>query len=450
MKRFFAKNLRRSFTRDRLRSVRGKVVSLLLSSILTVLSLLVGTHLTGEVGHGNAASALAPLLVAGTSLQSGSGDQIQHAKHKQHPQSGWIYVLDSNRMGLESQVLLVDPDQGRVVRTIKTGYNPDMALSPDGTRLYIASSRQRQTPDGPRLRGYLEVIDSVTGDVLQTVDNPDRAQPTHWEYNSYMAVSPDGNWLYMFKHIDAKEEDVYYVATFDTKQDRFLPGKASLPNCITALLFPLPQRLRIDVLCTGSKDVRFLKLTRVGAASSSRMELRGAPKTPGEYIGLGFLSTAANTFTAILGDGHFFEIDGESHELIRSEAIDSEARKISAMSPSDTRDDWLADSWIRLQVPPLSPDGERLYVGIGRLAHIRQGGWSFDRVAILDSHTLKREGEMKPSQPFWSFAMNHNANRLYAISPQQGSIMVMDTISQREIRTIYGIGTTPIFAIVAP
>ena len=42
-------------------------------------------------------------------------------------------------------------------------------------------------------------------------------------------------------------------------------------------------------------------------------------------------------------------------------------------------------------------------------------GWSLDRIAILDSHTLKRVGEMKANQPFWSFALDHNGNRLYAI-----------------------------------
>jgi DNA-binding beta-propeller fold protein YncE len=82
-----------------------------------------------------------------------------------------LYILDSNNNKEESQVLVVDVEDGRVVKTFRAGSTPDMALSPDGKRLYIASTWWTAERWGG---GTLDVIDAATGTLLQRVDNPDR------------------------------------------------------------------------------------------------------------------------------------------------------------------------------------------------------------------------------------------------------------------------------------
>src|SRR6476660_2256115 len=52
---------------------------------------------------------------------------------------GWLYVLDTDNGGSNGQVILIDSSTGTVGRIYKAGYHPDMALSPDGSRLYISS-----------------------------------------------------------------------------------------------------------------------------------------------------------------------------------------------------------------------------------------------------------------------------------------------------------------------
>ncbi len=51
-----------------------------------------------------------------------------------------IYVVDSRNGDLVSQILMVAPDVRHVERTFQLRYEPAIAISPDGNRLYVADS----------------------------------------------------------------------------------------------------------------------------------------------------------------------------------------------------------------------------------------------------------------------------------------------------------------------
>lgn len=422
---------------------------------LTVLILFIGTNVIAS----DQQSTNGAVVIDSASSRKGP---IRSRGQAEQPQSGWLYVLDSNDMKPESQILLVDPEQGRVVRTFKAAKAPDMALSPDGTRLYIASTKYG--PDGGGRKDLLEVIDTASGTVLQTVDSPDRWISTVRVYPSQMAISPDGHWLYIFMVHITMDSVSYDLATFDTVQGRFLTKKTPLPYCGTASLLPLPDGQRLNVICYNTNDVRFLKLTAIGMPvvptkgdtevlpAKVSLGLRGVAMH-GQRVGPGFISPDGSTFTVIMGDGRFFQIDNESRKILHTSAIDSDARKNMSSDVEATNiatNDWLADSWIRYQDAVISPDETKFYVGIGRLAHLHQGIPILDRIVVLDSQTLKRREIIKTTYPFESLALGKDGRYLYAISPEQAAIMVIDTVTQREVRTIYGIGTSPIRAIVAP
>ena len=78
------------------------------------------------------------------------------------PKPGWLYVLDegADRRTTGERVWLVDPENSKAMGSIHTGDHADFALSPDGTRLYIASAAQGDTSE-------LAVIDTVSGTVLE-------------------------------------------------------------------------------------------------------------------------------------------------------------------------------------------------------------------------------------------------------------------------------------------
>lgn len=383
----------------------------------------------------------------------------------QRVMSGWLYVLDNNNMNMEneSQVLLVDPEQGRVVRTFKAGQGPDMVLSPDGTRLYLGSALRNRK--GQLIQNVLQVIDTASGKVLQTVDNPDHAASTVRESVSQMAISPDGRHIYAYKNRVTWEGVFNSLATFDTAQGRFLPETAPLTRCGVGRILVSPDDSRLNVLCHGTNDVRFLDLAENGAQKALNKGAGSRTATPPKLslaeglsgttmhsrgLVLGFLSPDGSASTVIMGDGRFFNIDNQSRTIMQANAIDSETRKIiSTNSKTAPGDDWLADGWIRYQDLAVSSDGAKLYVGISRLVHMSQGVDYFDRVVVLDSQTLKRIETINLPRLANSVATSRDGRRLYAISPDQACITVIDTAT-RESRTIYGIGTSPIRAIVAP
>ncbi len=144
--------------------------------------------------------------------------------------SGWLYVVDSKRNASESAVLVLDPDKGRVVASFSGGYQPDIALSPDGSRLYFSYSDYENPSEGK-----LQVIDTSTGAVVKELPNKNRWLTDSYSYAPNVVLSPDGAWLYLFKAI-AAQSSTYYIEVFDTRRNAFLPNKVELPDCVSATM----------------------------------------------------------------------------------------------------------------------------------------------------------------------------------------------------------------------
>jgi DNA-binding beta-propeller fold protein YncE len=401
---------------------------------------------------------LAVFLICSGMLVSPNGTDAMRASNHASPQSRWIYVLDSGGMKRESQVLLVDPEQERIIRTFKAGYYADMALSPDGTRLFLASTLRTAGGEQP----ILEVINTADGAVLARVDNPDRWISTIPAYPTQMAVSADGRMLYIFKDHQTLTDNTNYIATFDILAGRFLPETAALKGCITAQLFPLSNSKQLAVVCASKADVRFLNLAKNGAAISTDEEASVPSKLSlghwsgarlGQNVGAAVVSPDGGILKVVMGDGRFVKIDTQSRKAIQTDIIDSAKRRRAnnkAPLTNPVSDDWLADRWVRFQTPVFSDDGARFYLGVGRLADLREGKQWFDQIAVLDQRTFESLAVINPSRSFYSLALSKDGRRLFAIDTEGASLLVVDTGSYREIRTLRGLGVTPAFAIAAP
>ncbi|MCI0561267.1 MAG: hypothetical protein MN733_22505 [Nitrososphaera sp.] len=199
-----------------------------------------------------AISRVAPLVLA--LLASG---QFPTAAQQPTHGSGKLYVVDSNAAHTTSSVFVVDLEKGQVTKTYPAGFHPDIALSADGRRLYLAydAVNSEQTEK----KGVLDVIDTATGNQIARVDNPNRWQAFGELYNSAMALSKDGRWLFVYKM--SKDGAFYGLAVFDTTTNRFLPDTISLPMCEAALLSPSQRRGNtLFVVCEGTNDVRTARL----------------------------------------------------------------------------------------------------------------------------------------------------------------------------------------------
>src|SRR5690606_4801579 len=173
-------------------------------------------------------------------------------------QAGWLYVVDANNGAESASVWIVDPERQEVVGRLGTGYRPDIAVSRDGTRLYLAHGVRE--PGQVDFSDVVDVIDTANGTLVKRVESEDRSISTLPLYWPLMVVSDDDRWLFQMKQ-KARDDGVteYSIGTLDLTTLRFLPERAPVPMCFTGMLLPQPGNgARLAVVCSQTEDLRLL------------------------------------------------------------------------------------------------------------------------------------------------------------------------------------------------
>src|SRR3984885_13076418 len=357
------------------------------------------------------------------------------------PESGWLYVLDPkpNPDGTEGRVWLVDPETAKVMGSIQTGSNADFALSPDGSRLYVASITEGDSSE-------FAVIDTAQGAVLQRGAIEDREVANVLPAFSTMAVSGDGLVLRIL--IDAPKSadaDSFMLAAFDTQTGDFLTKSVHLGNCGPGRFISYPTADQFDFLCPRTNRVR---LIRVDAESRELQNLDVA--LPWERRGgvTEAIEAPGDPDIAIVrGDGTVTRMNVATHEFADTASHPDVPNRVPPAA------------W------PVSPDGgkvflgynngydrrydNRFYLDYGRSPNLRPNDALAYGFRVLDTRTWRKIGTIKTSMPFWTAVTANDGKMLYAMAPQKHSILVIDTLKMRQIGTLK-VGGTPALALVAP
>jgi hypothetical protein len=357
------------------------------------------------------------------------------------PQPGWLYVLDPKPEagGPGGCIWLVDPETGKVMGSIRTGDNADFALSPDGSRLYVASVIEGDSSE-------MAVIDTVQGVVLKSGTVGGRAVANGLPPFSTMAVSGDGLALRIL--IDAPKSpdaDSLLLATFDTKAGEFLPGIVHLGNCGPGRFISYPSADDFDFLCPRTNRVR---LINVDADSRTLRNLDVVlPWERRVGVAEAIEAPGSQAIAIVRGDGAVVEMNVATQEFADTVAHPGLPNRIPPAA------------W------PISPDGGKVYLGYkndydrysdnrfyldyGRPPNLRPSNATATQFRVLDTRNWRKIGTIKPKMPFWSAVIGNDGKMLYAMAPQKHSILVIDTARMRQIRVLK-IGGTPALALVAP
>jgi hypothetical protein len=358
------------------------------------------------------------------------------------PEPGWLYILDPRpEAGTGGRVFLLDPETSKVMGAIRTGDNPDFALSPDGSRLYVASITTGDSSE-------LAVIDTAQGAVIQREKLEDREVGKSLPAFSMMAVSGDGLALRIVldtpKSADA---DMFLLATFDTQTGEFLPKPVRLFNCGPGRFISYPTAEQFDVLCPRTNRVRLIRV------DSDSHELQNADvKLPWDRR---------------IGVAQAVEPpDGQGIAIIRGDAA---VLRMNTTSDSHEFSETLAAPVLPNRIPPaawpVSPDGSLIYLGYisaydrhydnrfyldyGRPPNLRPENATASEFRVLDTNTWRKIATIKAKMPFWSATISNDGKTLYAMAPQKHSIMVIDTLKKHPTR-ILKLGGAPTLALVAP
>ena len=298
------------------------------------------------------------------------------------------------------RIWLVDPETGKVMGDIRTGDNPDFALSPDGSRLYVASITDGDSSE-------LAVIDTAQGVVLQRATIEDREVANVLPPFSAMAVSGDGLALRILldtpKSADA---DAFLLATFDTQTGEFLRRSVHLGNCGPGRFISYPTAEQFDFLCPRTNRVR---LIRVDADSRELQNLDVVLPWERRVGAAEAIEAPGDQDIAIVrGDGAVVKMNVATQEF-----ADTAAHPVlpNRVPPA---------AW------PISPDGSRVYLGYnsnydrsydnrfyldyGRPPNLRPNDATAAEFRVLDTRTWKKIGTIKTKMPFWSAVIANDGN----------------------------------------
>ncbi len=344
------------------------------------------------------------------------------------PQRGWLYVLDpqpeSDSSG--SRVWLFDPETAKVMGSIRAGYQPDIALSPDGGRLYVAS--------GERETGELAVIDTGNG-AVRHIPFPDRVLYTPWYSSlppfSSMMLSSDGRALWILGHrAFASDKTESQVLTFDTLRERFLPTTLTLGNCGGSGKFvPSSTANQFEVLCPRTDSLHLVRLNAdYRETAKTVIEFPGSPHCP---AATGFLLAGGRSLALIGHDGAIHEMDMSTQEL--------RATRVTGQCVPP----WIVSSlqW------PRSPDGAKVYIGYGPPTPDNLA--TSNTFRVFNTVTWQELGGLPTSVPFWSAIANEDGTLIYAFAPKQHSILVIDAITLQEKRRL-SVGKLPALGLASP
>jgi hypothetical protein len=350
----------------------------------------------------------------------------------QQPKPGWLYVLDPNQLGSESEILLVDPSAGAVMGVLRTGNDPQMALSRDGARLYVVSIVGNSDT--------LAVIDTATGRTQQTVAITHRKTDLFLPAWPTVALSGDGRYLLIRTQITNGPGDQRFgMSAFDTQNQALTATSVDLPGCALSQFVSTPAG-EADILCgKAADDLRLVAGVGRGSAASvarvalpaqsdDRRDQNGNPRYLGELSGA--VSFGPASIVSLTQNGKIQLFERSAGKVVRTVDVGLGS-----------------DQWLPPKVPVASPDGATIFVPVGTLA-----GQSEQRatgILAIDTATWKGR-TFAVSRPFWSLTLARDGSQLYAFDPDGHALVVLDPRTGREIKAINGLGSSPVTAIVVP
>jgi DNA-binding beta-propeller fold protein YncE len=390
-------------------------------------------------GQGNEAPKQAADAVAQGATQNNPAEQpaIQ-VENWSRPQSGWLYVLDPKPCDAAGRIWLIDSQTGKVMGSIRTSASPDFALSPDGSRLYVASSTGNDSNE-------LAVIDTTQGVILTSGAVAGGAGYDELPPFSTMAVSGDGLALRML--IDApksEDKDAFLLATFDTRAGEFLPGIVRLGNCGPGRFISYPAADHFDFLCPRTNRVRLIRVD----ADSREVQNHDVELPWERRIGVAeaFESPDSTAMAIVRGDGAVVGMNLATQQFVETPVHPGLPNRVPPAA------------W------PTSPDGRRVYLGYnrdydkadnrfyldyGRPPNSRPAAALAGEFSVYDTNTWAKVATIRTKMLFWNAVVSTDGNWLYATAPQKHSMLVIDT-AKRHQAGVLKVGGAPALVLVAP
>jgi DNA-binding beta-propeller fold protein YncE len=339
-----------------------------------------------------------------------------------------VYLIDTNDGNRLTNIIVIDGDTARTVKTYNVRSVPSIAFSEDGLSMFVADSYQTQVTRGD-LNGYISSFDTRTGSLLiDDVKLTDRALYKFYPIGDPLFFSSDnGEVLYSLKYGEQGPGEGT-LAEIDPVSLEVI-REAPYPDCgwrITAqpdewLCVNISGRVDSGFLATASiiDPIKGFEIRNIAVFQSNRIV---EAIKPDNVETLFILSQPATVTTVDLQTG------GIAHASLEHDEDQS-------FGPQGT----LATT----------PDGARLFVGFAR-ENEEHPGFVVSEIRVYDTSSWALLRIMELDDPVMHFAISNDGERLYAVSPFEQSIAIFDTNVLELIGFRTGVGNSPARIVVPP
>jgi DNA-binding beta-propeller fold protein YncE len=330
-----------------------------------------------------AAAVLAVILVAALLVALfrdwGSGGDEQLAASREAIETRYetrerLYVVshvygreEGFEVELDGRVTAYDVASGDEVYTIDTGSQVDAAVSADGKRLFIAALGAAGTSDG------LIAVDALTGRELWRTPLAERR--LHWILSlgpTTLAVSSDGSRVYV-QSTDGGH--AYWITELDGETGAAM-RRIETNNCRSGT-FVSPDDRTLYVLCDGNSRLRAIDLS-----TNTDVDL-DAPT-----VNVAGAAVVRDTGLLYIVGGNGVSGSGVTVVDMNARAVVEEAGLGIDIRPARL-----------LRLVALSPDGSRLFIGLGTDVDASSAAVSSRQVVVFDTGSWQAVGRIATETP---------------------------------------------------
>ncbi len=335
----------------------------------------------------------------------------------------WVYVTDISFFHMpDSKVVLLNGDAETTneayLGMMSTGYNPGIAVAPDGSEIYSAETWYSRGTRGER-EDIVTVFDART---LEPVDEIDLPEKRHFSVTQPQGTvtANGGDDLLVFNVTPATS-----VSIVDLEAREFL-GEISLPGC--AFMYPAPEGRHFGTLCadgafmTVSYDDEGQEVarSRQGLFDPDNAQIYEKPVYVGETL----------YFVSFTGTVHPVDWSGGEASLGETWQLASEAEREESWRPGG----WMLEA-------AHSPTG-RLFT----LMHRGGAGTHKDpgtEVWVYDADAGERTARWTLENPAISILVTADDDPLMFAIRADFAVDVYDAGSGEYLRSFQGIADTP-------
>lgn len=347
-------------------------------------------------------------------------DNIDQEKLAFPPEPHRAYIVDVEFESMVAgRVVVVDPDQKRMLGMVSTGFTAPSTLSRDGKLLYTADLFYSRGTRGTRTDVLTAWDTSTLSPSWEVVIPSKRSMSLTQRYS--IGSSADDRFVYIYNFTPSTS------ITVVNAESRSVVGELAIPGCV--LSQPVGKR-RLASLC-GNGSIQLITLDDAGkevARSQTRFFDPDAEKLVERAVNVGdtyYYTTTTGTIRAV-------DLSGKEPRILPAwELVQREA---------DKKAGWAPGGW---QLMAVAPKLNRLYV----LMHDAHEPMKWEDPSPIiwayDLKTHKQIGTLEAPIPVWSLRATTDDRPLLLGTNVEGGLEIFDLLSGKHTGTMDKITKTP-------